>query len=168
MADFLSMTGVLGLIVAAFVSIIVADVVFSLLVNIVEYTRYRVLFEAYMSEFRELRSQGGEKRVERRLRKLLPKLEEARRRSSRYAFYRLLILLPLYIGVAITSFRLPILLPDPCCTPIVSIGLEELCGIAAPILVALAYIMFLPLVQESLLMMLILKKPQFLDALRER
>ncbi len=143
------------LVLASFGSLVVADFVFTLMPFYSDYVVARVGIEYVSFEVSKLPS---DKRGERKRRKLMPKLEEARRRLSRYSLARLFIILPLYVATAFASVSAPILLPVPCCIPVLSHVFKEACFTTAPILVALTYIAFLPLVQESLFTMLMLKR----------
>ena len=144
------------LLASALGSLIVADLVFSLLPSFTDYVVARVGVEYLTGELRRL--QGGDKRVERRRRKLMPKFEEARRRLSRASLVRLLIILPLYIATAYVSIATPIVFPTPCCIEVLAVKVKGICIVTAPIYVALAYIALLPLVQDSLAMILMLKR----------
>jgi hypothetical protein len=144
------------LLLAVVGSLIVADTVFTLMPIYADYAVSRIGFEYLVSEVRLLGTR--DKRSERRRRKLLPKLEETRRRLSRYSLLRLLLVLPLYIATAYISLTRPLVLPIPCCIPVLAHVAEVACFTTAPIFVALAYVMFLPLLQESLALMLMLKR----------
>ncbi len=143
------------LLLAVLGSLIVADFVFSLLPTFYDYVTARLGLEYFNSVVRRL---GSDKRSERRKRKLIPKVEEARRRISRASLVRLLVILPLYVATAYVSISTPIVFPVPCCIEVLAVKVKELCVVTAPIYVALAYVMLLPLVQESLAMMLMLKR----------
>lgn len=148
-------TVTLLLLLAVVGSLLVADTVFTLLPGYPDYVTARVALE-YVS--RELSSLPPGKRGERRRRKLLPKLEEARRRLSRYSLIRLIIVLPLYAATVLASMSSPLPLPLPCCVPLVAHEVGGFCFATGAVFVALAYIAFLPLVQESPLTMLMLKR----------
>ncbi len=138
-------------------SLVVADVAFTLTPVYPDYVAARLGFEYLVAEARAL-SHARDKRSERRRRKIMPKLEEARRRLSRYSLLKLLLVLPLYAATAFVSMSQPIAMPVACCVPVIAHEVEGLCLTTGPMLVALAYIMLLPMVQESPLLMLMLKR----------
>ncbi len=150
---------VLYIILLALVSILVADFIFISTYDPLRYVKAKIELEKAVAEYRRLsRERVRDKRAERRLRKILADVHDKRRVVVRASFYRLLLLLPLYLAAAITVSSTDKLVPIPCCIPLLSIEVQGYCLILPSTLLLAAYIMFIPLIQEPVIGLLMARR----------
>ncbi len=143
----------------AFLTVVIADIVFIYTYKPARYVSSKMELEKAVEEYKRLRDQGAaDKRAQRRLRKLLGNVHEKRRIVVRASLYRLLLILPLYFASAISVANIGRLIPSPCCIPLVTISVNGACLVPPSMLLLLAYIALIPLIQESLLSLLLAKR----------
>ncbi len=131
------------------VSIIMADLaVIMSLGGVKPYAYGRVYLEALIEEARRLKSLG-DKRSERRFRKLKPEIDMLRGRMSKVQLIRLMLILFFYVTTVLLVYqRYPVVLPVEPCIPLITVTVKGVCLMPSPILIVLGYLLWIPLVEE--------------------
>jgi len=141
------------------VSIIMADLAVIMSIGGPKpYAYGRVYLEALVEEARRLRSLG-DKRSERRFKKLKPEIELLRGRISKIQLIRLLLILFFYVTTVLLVYqRYPIVLPVEPCIPLLSVTVKGICVMPSPILIVLGYLLWIPLVEEPVFVLRIYRR----------
>ena len=140
----------------AFASIMIADMVFVLSFRPHKYISAKLELDEALEEYKRIKSRHVlDKRSERKLKKLLGEVNEKRRIVVRATIFRLIILLPMYLAAAFSASSITLAFPYSCCIPLITVEANGECFILPSMVLLIAYIMFIPFIQESFLSLII-------------